>query len=457
MMKKSSAYKTDKKLHPVKVSNMRNRPPAFGASESDCISESQIEYIENLQQQIYVLENEVAYLRTHMHETSKQHPSLVAESEHMVKKLSDSHSEMKNMKIDLKRKQTSIDLLRSERDRVQKTVNELEERFRKEKCTILEDLITVQKEKDNLQDENVKLEQLLEEHKQNVIKLQDENDNLEIDVQQAEKEIKADKQFIEELQESKQKIQKELIEAKMILSSKPSDKHEEAVKMLKCNIEQISEELETAKRSHIHEHMLRERLTQDNADLIKRHAQLEAELADVKAQLREEQSLRSSLEQIHLGTVLESAENLSRENTLKDQIQNLTSRLQEETETTNTLEHKLSDEKRQRIRGEERFVNIQERLDQKEEQLKVMKKENVGLWRDNSYLTDQVTQYKQQLQHRDDEIVNLKLKVQEMQISVEKFIQSNQAATQLAGEKWKQLSQMVQSMQALTNLDDQRT
>lgn len=31
-------------------------------SDTDCMVESQAEYIENLQQQIFVLENEVAYL-----------------------------------------------------------------------------------------------------------------------------------------------------------------------------------------------------------------------------------------------------------------------------------------------------------------------------------------------------------------------------------------------------------
>lgn len=60
-----------------------------------------------------------------------------------------------------------------------------------------------------------------------------------------------------------------------------------------------------------------------------------------------------------------------------------------------------------------------------------------------------------QVQTKDQEVVNLKHKVQEMQISVEEFIQTNQAATRLAGERRKQLSQLAQNMQALACIEDQ--
>ncbi|GFQ97323.1 uncharacterized protein TNCT_509181 [Trichonephila clavata] len=66
-MKKASVYKGNKKTQTSKQFNMKldqgddiNKPHLL--SDSDCVVESQAEYIENLQQQIFVLENEVAYL-----------------------------------------------------------------------------------------------------------------------------------------------------------------------------------------------------------------------------------------------------------------------------------------------------------------------------------------------------------------------------------------------------------
>ncbi|GBM35493.1 hypothetical protein AVEN_257191-1 [Araneus ventricosus] len=66
-MKKASVCKGNKKTQAIKQFNMKlsqgddkNKPHCV--SDSDCMVESQAEYIENLQQQIFVLENEVAYL-----------------------------------------------------------------------------------------------------------------------------------------------------------------------------------------------------------------------------------------------------------------------------------------------------------------------------------------------------------------------------------------------------------
>ncbi|CAL1266088.1 unnamed protein product [Larinioides sclopetarius] len=363
--------------------------------------ESQAEYIENLQQQIFVLENEVAYLRTYLQESSKQHPSMVAEGERMVKKLADSHNEIKNMKIEIKRKQTTIDLLRSEKDRTQKIVEDLEERFRKEKCKILEDVISLQKERDSLHESNIKIETSLQEINQEHQALQEDYDNLEVKIQQNERERLHDKEILQELMETKEKLQKDLFEAKMIIEAKSSIESDGALKELKTKIEELYEEIETLKRSRDHEHLLRERLSQDNLELIKRHSNIESELAEAKAQLRE-----------------------------------------------------LADEKRFKCREEEKIFHLQQRFDQREENMKLLKTENIVLSRDNIYLKDEVLHFKQQLQAKDQEVLNLKHKVQEMQISVEEFIQSSQAATRLAGERWKQLGQLAQSIQALTCIED---
>ncbi|KAG8181722.1 hypothetical protein JTE90_028261 [Oedothorax gibbosus] len=439
-MKKASVAKNSKKLQSVKKLNMKLHPEdqeknkSSGYSDAECMLESQ---------------------RLQLQESSKHQPSMVAEGERMIKKISDLHSENKNLKIEVKRKQTTVDLLRSERDRVQRSVEELEEKFREEKCKILEDLITLQKDRDFLQDANVKAEALLEEGKQQFRTLQEDFDNLQVKLQQIERERLHDKEIIDSLLECKEKFQKDLLEARMTIEAKSALSNDEATKEFQSKIEQLYEEIETLKRTRDHEHLLRERLSQDNLDLIKRHSELEAEMAANKAHLREEQSRLSALEQVHLNTILESSEAKSRDMSLKEEIEGLKNLLKNEQERTYNLSHQVSDEQRFKSREEEKFNNLQQRFDQREENMKVLKNENIALSRDNTYLKDQVIHVKQQIQAKDSEVVNLKHKVQEMQISVEEFIQTNQAATRLAGERRKQLSQLAQNMQALACIDDQ--
>ncbi|GIY01391.1 uncharacterized protein CEXT_203631 [Caerostris extrusa] len=62
---------------------------------------------------------------------------------------------------------------------------------------------------------------------------------------------------------------------------------------------------------------------------------------------------------------------------------------------------KLSDEKRLKSREEETNFHLQQRFDQREENLKVLKNENIVLSRDNTYLKDEIIHVKQQLQGKD--------------------------------------------------------
>ncbi|GIY78182.1 uncharacterized protein CDAR_226481 [Caerostris darwini] len=379
---------------------------------------------------------------------------MVAEGERMVKKLADCHNEIKNMKIDIKRKQTTIDLLRSEKDRIQRNLEESEEKCRREKCKILEEIVVLQKDRDALHESNVKIETSLQEVNHEHRTLQEDFDNLEVKVQQIERERLQDKEIIQEFMESKEKLQKNLFEAKMTIEAKSSIESDEAVKELKGKLEQLYEEIETLKRSRDHEHLLRERLSQDNLELIKRHSDVESELAEVRAQLREEQSKLASLEQVHLNTIIEASEAKSRDESFKEEIEHLNQLLKEEREHSYSVALQLSDEKRLKSREEETNFHLQQRFDQREENLKVLKNENIVLSRDNTYLKDEIIHVKQQLQGKDQEVLNLKRKVQEMQISVEEFIQNSQAATRLAGERWKQLGQLAQSIQALSCMED---
>ncbi|GFT67569.1 uncharacterized protein NPIL_137321 [Nephila pilipes] len=379
---------------------------------------------------------------------------MIAEGERMVKKLADCHNEIKSMKIDIKRKQTTIDLLRSEKDRNQRNTDELGEKFRKEKCKLLEEIVTLQKERDSLHESNIKTEASLQEVNHEHRTLQEDFDSLEVKLQQTEREHQQDKEILQCLIESKEKLQKDLFEAKMVIEAKSSMESDESFKELKTKIEQLYEEIETLKRSRDHEHLLRERMSQDNLELIKRHSDIESELAEAKALLREEESKLASLEQVHLNTILEASEAKSKDTSLKEEIENLNRLLREEKDYGYNLAQQLSDEKRFKTREEEKMFHLQQRFNQKEESMKLLKNENIVLSRDNTYLRDEVLLMKQQLQSKDQEVLNLKHKVQEMQISVEEFIQSSQAATRLAGERWKQLGQLAQSIQALTCMDD---
>lgn len=439
-----------KQLNVKQSQDAKRKNSSMYLVDTDQIVESQAEYIDNLQQQIFLLDSEIGYLKTHLIECNKHHPSMVAEGEKMVKKLAEHQKEIQYTKIELKKKQTTIDLLCSEKDRVSRYSEELEEKVCQEKGALLEELVARRKEFDVLAENQSKSERLLQEQKQKERSLQEDMDNLRIEMEQIKREWARDKDLINGLKESKEKLQAELFEVKAINESKDAQKREEAIKELKSKIEEAEEQMEMIQQTSEHERLLRTRLSEDNAQLIKRHAQLEAELAEIKATLREEQSLRASLEQVHLSTVLETAEAKSRDASLKEEIERLGTVYKEENQHSLKLALQLSEEQRFKMREEEKCVHLQERFEQLEQRMASREKENTQLARDNTYQKDQISHLKQQLQSRDQEVYCLKQKVQEMQVSVEEFIQSNHAASRIAGERWKQLQQLAQGIQALT-------
>lgn len=459
-MKKVSVVRANvKPLPPLSAKNL-NMKHCYGDQEKnkeicqsdvDCMVESQAQYIENLQQQIYVLENEVGYLRTYLHESNKQHPSMIAEGEKMVKKLAECHNEIKSMKVELKKKQTIVDMVRSERDRIQRYKEELEEKFRKEKCRLLEEIISVRKERDAEMEKSADLEQQLQNWKQNERNLQETVDSSKISLEQKEREKLHDKEIISTLLQEKELLQKEVLQMRMIEQAKPN-KGAETIMALKETIQELHEMSEACKRSAEHEQLLRERLSEDNSKLIKRYAELESEFAEVKARLREEEIRRTSLEKLHLSTVVEASEAKNRDESLKQEIDQLNEKLKEESEHSYNLALRLADEQRFKAREEERYSHVSKKFEHKEEQMKQREIENIELMRDNTFYKEQVLQLKEQVKTREDEVVNLKQKVQEMQVNVEEFIQSTQNANRLAGERWKQLGQLAQGITALTSI-----
>lgn len=445
------------KANPGTVANRPNQPGLqkkqhVPQGPADTVVASQAQYIDNLQQQIYFLENEIGYLRTHVEETNKMHPSMMVETEKMVKKLGEAQKEIQNLKVDLKRKQTTMDLLKSEKERMLRKTEEADVIRNSQKNACLEEIVELRKERDEYLDRNLDLERSLQESRQMENKLVEEIDRHRVQIEELKRTVAFEQETIERLKDTITDLNKKLFESQLKLEAKESTEKgdQDKLKDLRREIQELHENLKIADQTAGHERILRSRLSEDNSELIKRHADLEGELAEVKTLLREEKAQRSSLETIHLKLVVDASETKSQNVQLKAQANELEENLKTEIERSHELAMQLSDEQRFKSREEHRVLHLERRLEQREERVKAREQENSLLQRDNAFMKDQIQMMEQQIAERDKEVLSLKHKVQEMQLSVEEFVQSSRTANKLEGQRWKQLTQLAQGIQTLS-------
>lgn len=447
------------KASPGSVANRANQPALHkkqhvsqGQGPAETVVASQAEYIDNLQQQIYFLENEIGYLRTHMEESNKLHPSMMVETEKMVKKLGEAQKEIQNLRVDLKRKQTTMDVIKSQKERILRKMEETEAIRTSQKNACLEEMVELRKERDDYLDRNLELERMLQESKQMENRLLEEIDKFRVQVEELKRTVAFEQETIVRLKENITDLNKKLFESELKLEARQSSEKGDVDKLkdLRREIQELHENLKIADQTAGHERILRSRLSEDNAELIKRHADLEGELAEVKTLLREEKSQRSSLETIHLKLVVDASETKSHNVQLKAQVNELEESLRIEIERSHELAMQLSDEQRFKSREEHRVLHLERRLEQREERLRIREQDNSVLQRDNAFMKDQVQMMEQQISERDKEVDTLKQKVQEMQLSVDEFIQNSRTANKLEGQRWKQLTQLAQGIQTLS-------
>nr|XP_033795128.1 unconventional myosin-Vb-like isoform X3 [Geotrypetes seraphini] len=106
------------------------------------------EYISNLQQQIYFLELEANFLRKQTKKTTALQPRITSEAELMFQKLREMQSQAEGLRLELKRKEASLYIWRSELEQLRSQISYIEDGHSREKQSLVKEIIQLKQTKE---------------------------------------------------------------------------------------------------------------------------------------------------------------------------------------------------------------------------------------------------------------------------------------------------------------------
>ncbi|CAG5136780.1 unnamed protein product [Candidula unifasciata] len=421
------------------------------------------EYIKNLQQQIYCLEQEADYLREQARKAVEMHPHMSLEAERMLAKLKEMQTEIESLEFELRRKDSSIGLHSSEKERLAEVLQFEKENRQRDKRLMTDELVTMKKEKDRLERElSHKNEQILNartELEKSAIALK--NAEIKINTLRAQLEQRVEQHNLSQLALEEKRaaflnVESQLreLEEKYITSTVTIK--DKLTQDLRDEIRMLHQKVKEAEMAAEKDRYLRDKVSDDMASLIRENSTLNQQILELSKQLDRERELRNSTDQLHTRTVAEIItlkEKLHENDILRDQI-----RLEQE-KSRQYLEQ-LTNEGTSSKQSELQLNTIKSRLRETEEMYKVIESENSQLRRDKALLIDHVAELHKKTEDKDREILNLQNRIGDIAAKLRgSDLQKSMDLTHQS-QRWEEFSRLAdnmkslsQSMQAQTSLN----
>ncbi|XP_059155882.1 myosin-6-like isoform X2 [Physella acuta] len=411
------------------------------------------EYIKNLQQQIYFLELEANYLREQARKATEMHPQMTQEAEKMLAKLREMQTQMDLMDLELKRKDSSIGIYTSEKEKIQQVLQTERESRAKEKRLLTDELVTMKKDKDRLQRELARKDEQLLEAKSEV-------DRSILALKNAETKINTLKAQLEQRIEQHNLTQLALEEKRAELISTETQLRETEEKFISSTVT-IKDKLTQDLRDEIrvlHQRMketelsaekdrfLRDKVSDEMASLVKENSALSQRVAELVYQLEREKELRESTESRHLHSVGEMV-------TMKDRLHEmdrLRDELRQEKERARQYLEQLTNEQMTHKKTELHLNTFKSRLTETEGMHGVLESETDQLRKDKSLLVDHIAELQRKIEERDHEIIELRTNVSDLEtkfrnLGLQKTMEMSQQS-----QRWEEFSRLADSMKSLS-------
>lgn len=411
------------------------------------------EYIKNLQQQIYFLELEANYLREQARKATEMHPQMTTEAENMLAKLRAMQLEMDKMDVELKRKDSSIDVHTQEKTRLEELLQLEKENRGREKRLYSDELVTMKKEKDKLTATVMKKDEQLMEAKGEVDRslLALSTAETKITTLKAQLEQRIEQHNLTQLSLEEKRTEllstdiqlKELEEKYLASTVTIQDKLAED---LRDQIRLLHQKVKAAESSAEKDALLRRKVTEDYDELVQQNCKVESECSSLRNQLKREQELRDVSDQRHVRTVNEVA-------TLKDQLQEndlLRGQLKTEKEKSQQYLEQLTNQETLSKGVELQVTTLRSQLKEAGGMKEVVEAENSQLKKDKTMLIDRVADLTGVIEKKDLEIHSLKTDVDSIgsrfkTMDLQKSVELGQQM-----QKWEEFSKLAESMKNLS-------
>lgn len=406
---KMSATVNGKSLVRKSTGNMANDTDSVGI---------EAEYIKNLQQQIYFLELETNYLREQARKATDLHPKMSAEAERMLAKLRQMQAEMDGLTLEKKRKESSITLLVTDKDKLEERLKEEEDARARDKRMLMDEIIDLKKVITKLEAEgSFKDSQLLE--------AKNELDKSATALKNAETKIIALKSQLEQRIEQHKMTQinldekrSELLSAETQLRSLEEKYYNSTVNLqdkvtndLREEIRVLRQRQKEAELSAEQERHLRTKMSDDSSSLVRENSVLNQQVIELTKQLEREKNLRDEIETRHSGNISEMVQVKEKEKEIKFELEYTQEQLRKEQEKAKQYQEQVSFKESVTTQHELQLNTARSRVTELTGMHETLERENNQLRKDKSLLVDHVADVQKKLEIKNEEAVNLRSQV----------------------------------------------
>ncbi|CAL1533196.1 unnamed protein product [Lymnaea stagnalis] len=419
----------------------------------DQLANIEAEYIKNLQQQIYFLELEANYLREQARKATEMHPQMTQEAEKMLAKLREMQNEIDNLNMELQRKDSSLGIHTSEKEKLQEILQIEKESRQREKRLLTDELVTMKQDKDRLQRELARKDELL-------LEARTELDNNAMIFKNYETKIATLKAQLEQRIEQHNLTQLALEEKRAALLTTETQLREteeryfsstvtikdKLTQDLRDEIRMLHQKLKEAEHSVEKDRFLRDKVSDEMTSLVKENSSLNQKVMELTRQLDRERELRESTDQRHLQSIGEMV-------TLKDklhEIDRLRDELRQEKERSRQYLDQLTNEQTTHKRTDLQVNTMRSRLTESEGMHSVIDSENTQLRKDKILLVDHVAELQKKLDDKDREILTLRSSVDDLETRFRNLGLQKSMELAQQSQRWEEFSRLADSMKTLS-------
>ncbi|XP_077990607.1 uncharacterized protein LOC144444929 [Glandiceps talaboti] len=226
-------------------------------------------------------------------------PRMTEEAEKMMRKLREMQNDMDGLGLDLKRRESNLDFVTTEKEKVYARLQTVEDTFAREKRVLVEEIVLLKKQLDaNKRDNMSKEKQILEartELDKGSVSLSTADHQIQIlktQVDQKNDQLKATQMSLEEKRTELLRTQTQYRELEDKYYSSTAAIQDKAVQDLRDEIRMLRQKLKDTELNADQDRYLRNKMSDDCSGLVKENALLGAQALDLQKQLDRERTLR---------------------------------------------------------------------------------------------------------------------------------------------------------------------
>ncbi|XP_030050978.1 myosin-9 [Microcaecilia unicolor] len=390
-------------------------------------------------------------------------PRITSEAEHMFQKLREMQAQADGLRLELKRKESSLHVWRSEQGQLKSQIAMVEDGHSREKKSLVEEIIQLKKMKEQTdgqvsqkETEILLLRQELERELTN-----ESNKAQQIMVLQSKLKQRSEQQKAMEMQMSEKnleilRVQSGVHEMEEKIQQHAAAIHEQITRDLRNEITLLHQQLRERTLRAEHDRLLRSKMMDDCTAMSKENAALESQLLEINKQLNIEQNLKEENLTSHsssiarLLTVKDHREQLQSEFTRQQAL------LEEEKSNFKDCMEKIHILDKESTSLALNVATVSSQIAELKALLAKEEEDNTQLRRDKTLLVDLASNLQTQLSNKENELLRTSTRIEKLGEDVSALISKHKLHCSLEPEGWQEILGMTHSVRnpsgSITNL-----